>query len=76
MYLLDPAGNISFMQGWLDNGEGDSVGPILADKNCGYEPRPIISVNSPECGGDFHFEDWYSLAGGTFLHRSGCQTPA
>lgn len=65
-WALDPAGNVSLMQGWLDYAQGNAAGPNTYYKNCGEQnTRPIISVNTQTCG-RAQFEDWYSLAGGTY----------
>ncbi len=72
-YMLDPAGNVTFLQGWVDFADGDSLNGDTVNHlqtNCGVgfnprhpEGRPQMEVNTFQCYNDFgvyQFTDWYS----------------
>ncbi len=70
VYMLDPSGNVTFLQGWIDFAEGDSATENHFQSNCGIgmnprnsNGRPQMEVNTFTCrdaGFPFQFEDWYS----------------
>lgn len=62
LWALDPSGNVSHWNGWLDFGTGNNTGSQKI-VTCGQDSgiRPIILVNQAGC--TVRFENWYARAG-------------
>ena len=67
LWIEDPRGGLSHMQGWMDFGVDDSTGPQLVPQcqRPGIDDgvRPIM--NPPVEGCPIGFESWYSRPGGS-----------
>jgi hypothetical protein len=72
MWARDASGGISYFDGWMDFGVGDSTGPQLTRFHCDNTDgiRPAIAVNDQACPGPLRFENWYPRAAG-YLGQAG-----